>query len=137
MTERVANASDAKGYTLFHRYYCAGDHSKSQAFETWSSSKIFAMANAAGHLRSNESLCGSGNTYNQQFGLDGYVSSKYGKTLFGDLATIVCSYDETAGYSSNSLSSYFHDFGWRDRIMNLVASWLLGDTDSNQPLGGN
>ena len=72
------------------------------------------MANAAGHLRSNESseTCGG---IDSPFGLDGTVSGKKGITPFGDLATIICSYDHTAGYTSNSLSSYFHDIGWRDR----------------------
>jgi hypothetical protein len=32
-------------------YFCNGEASKSTAHETWSSSKIFAMANAAGNLR--------------------------------------------------------------------------------------
>lgn len=99
------------------------------------SSKIFAMANAAGHIRSNETKCGSGNSNNQQFGLDGTVTGKHGITPFGDLATIVVSYDSTAGYSSNSLSSYFHDFGWRDRMNYLLHDWLK--VDNSQTLGGN
>jgi hypothetical protein len=45
------------------------------------------------------------------------------------------SYDHTAGYSSNSLSSYFHDIGWRDRLNNLVGSeWLSLNSCT---LGGN
>ncbi len=99
------------------------------------SSKIFAMANAAGHLRSNETKCGAGNTHNELFGLDGTVSGKHGATPLGDLATIVCSYDSTAGYSSNSLSSYFHDIGWRDRLNNLLHDWLKVST--SETLGGN
>ena len=98
------------------------------------SSKIFAVANAAGHLRTNETQCGSGNSHNELFGLDGTVKGKHGTTPLGDLATVICSYDTTAGYSSNSLSSYFHDIGWRDRIDNLVVNWL-GAAD--QSLGGN
>lgn len=92
------------------------------------------MANAAGHLRANETKCGSGDAHNQLFGLDGTVNGKHGVTPFGDLATVVCSYDSTAGYSSNSLSSYFHDIGWRDRINYLLQDWLKV---SNQTLGGN
>lgn len=92
------------------------------------------MANAAGHLRSNETQCGSGNANNQLYGLDGTVHGKHGVTPFGDLASVICSYDTTAGYSSNSLSSYFHDIGWRDRIDDLVVNWL-GAKD--QSLGGN
>lgn len=58
-------------------------------------------------------------------------------TPLGDLATIVCSYDHTAGYSSNSLSSYFHDLGWRDRLASLVAGNWLGVPEQNLTLGGN
>jgi hypothetical protein len=94
------------------------------------------MANAAGHLRTNETKCGQGNAQNQLFGLDGTTTGKHGTTPFGDLATVVCSYDHTAGYSSNSLSSYFHDIGWRDRINSVVLrDWLK--VPSNQTLGGN
>lgn len=97
------------------------------------SSKIFAMANAAGHLRGSESKC-SLNSY----GLGGgHVDGKHGNnTLLGDLATVVCSYDTTAGYSSNSLSSYFHDLGWRERIYTDVLHNWLG-APSIQTLGGN
>lgn len=138
LTKRVANTSAPSGYTLYNRYFCAGDYSANDAFETWSSSKIFAMANAAGHLRSNESQCGSGNTHNALFGLDGTVTGKHGVTPVGDLATVVCSYDTTAGYSSNSLSSYFHDFGWRSRIHDLLSTWLWkGGSSGSQTLGGN
>jgi hypothetical protein len=83
------------------------------------------MANAAGRLRSNESHCGAGDASNLQYGLDGTVTGKHGRTLLGDLATVICSYDQTAGYTSNSLASYFHDFGWRQRLYDLVQSWLL------------
>jgi hypothetical protein len=93
------------------------------------SSKIFAMANAAGHLRVNETHCIEGT-----FGLQDSVQGKHGTTPLGDLATVVCSYDTTAGYSSNSLSSYFHDIGWRGRVDDLVVNWLGA---SGQSLGGN
>ena len=56
-------------------------------------------------------------------------------TPLGDLASVVCSYDTTAGYSSNSLSSYFHDLGWRNRILDLVTGNWLGR--SAESLGGN
>ena len=96
------------------------------------------MANAAGHLRTNETTCGSGDSHNKLFGLDGSVTGKHGVTPLGDLATVVCSYDSTAGYSSNSLSSYFHDLGWRDRIdKTVVNQWLLGNNPQGQSLGGN
>ena len=67
--------------------------------------------------------------------MDSSTSGKHGTTPIGDLASIVCSYDSTQGYSSNSLSSYFHDIGWRQRINDLVtSSWL---DQSGNTLGGN
>lgn len=36
---------------MYHKYFCNGAVSSSEPHETWSSSKIFAIANAAGHLR--------------------------------------------------------------------------------------
>ena len=95
-------------HTLYNKYFCAGEASRINSYETWSSSKIFAMANAAGHLRTNETQC-------QEVpivpGLDSsVVESKHGKIPLGDLATIVCSYDETAGYSSNSRKHWISSF---------------------------
>ena len=57
-------------------------------------------------------------------------------TPLGDLATIICSYDETQGYTSNSLSSYFHDIGHRDRLYDLVRNWMER-SDTPEQLGGN
>lgn len=128
VTKRVANSSAANGVTLYNKYYCNPAGAKT-AYEPWSSSKIFAMANAAGHLRSEESSCPNG-----VYGLDGSTSGKRGATMLGDLSTIVCSYDHTAGYTSNSLSSYFHDIGFRSRINDLVHTWLGAPELS---LGGN
>jgi len=64
------------------------------------------MVNAAGHLRSNESseVCGG---QHSSFGLDGSVTGKKGVTPLGDLATIVCSYDHTAGCKLTSDSYFF------------------------------
>lgn len=47
VTKRVQSTTQ-KTPQLYNKYFCAGDVSKLQAYETWSSSKIFAMANAAG-----------------------------------------------------------------------------------------
>jgi hypothetical protein len=108
---------------VYYKYLCgAGDDAL--GFESWSSSKIFAMANAAGHLREE---CG--------LGLDSTTEGQHGTTPLGDLATIICSYDTTQGYTSNGLSSYFHDIGWRGRLAELVSgSWLNRPRES---LGGN
>lgn len=102
------------------------------------------MANAAGRLRSNETQCGNGDLQNHAFGVDGSVTGKHGFTILGDLATVICSYDQTAGYTSNSLASYFHDFGWRQRLYDNVQNWLLISSNGQgvkssavQSLGGN
>ena len=47
----------------YHKYFCNGEASLTP-FETWSSSKVFAMANAASSLRT-EDACA-----NSVFGLD-------------------------------------------------------------------
>jgi hypothetical protein len=88
LTRRVGGA-------LFNKYYST----PFRAYETWSSSKIFAMANAASTLRGRENgTCP---------GMDGATTGKAAPSIqLGDLATIVCSYDETAGYTSNSLARY-------------------------------
>lgn len=130
LTKRVRDTASESGVRLYNKYYCAGNASAYEGHETWSSSKIFAMANAAGHLRSEESSCSEG-----KFGLDSATTGKHGVTPLGDLATIVCSYDTTAGYSSNSLSSYFNDLGWREREDGLVEDWL--SAGAGQSLGGN
>ena len=46
----------------------------------------------------------------------------------GDLATVVASYDTTAGLTSNSVSSYFHDLGWRcgHGLADAVRWWRAG-----------
>eukprot|EP00605_Chrysophyceae_sp_TOSAG23-4_P001557 GSChrysophyteH1.ASY1.ANO1.1708.1 assembled CDS len=140
VTKRV---EQEKSPLLLHKYFCFGDSSALNAHETWSSSKIFAIANAAGALRTEEPLrqdlsktrssCGVDN-----FGIPSVTQGKHGDTPLGDLATIVCSYDKTSGYSSNSLSSYFHDIGWRSRLDDLVDDCSQGLSGAqSQSLGGN
>jgi hypothetical protein len=101
------------------------------------------MANAAG--KSREECSASGLTSfttgllisppQPNHDLFSSLTGNHGKTALGDLSTIIASYDHTMGYSSNSLSSYFHDLGWRTRINELVTgSWLNRPTNS---LGGN
>ena len=46
----------------FDSYYCNGEDSQNIPYETWSSSKIFAMANAAGKSRSTCSNSGLAST---------------------------------------------------------------------------
>ena len=102
------------------------------------------MANAAGHLRQDEISCAQ-----NLLGMDSLTEGSNGRTALGDMSTIICSYDHTAGYSSNSLASYMHDLGWRSRLHDLVTGgWLGSPSSSNasppsatvheeQSLGGN
>ena len=127
-----------------NKYYCLGEHSRQTPFETWSSSKIFAIANAAGTLHMNESSCGDMDG-NWVYGLDSSTTSSSSSSSssardkplhLGDLISIICSYDHTANYTSNALSSYFHDIGWRWRLHDEVLHKWLGAPD-DQSLGGN
>ena len=63
-------------------------------------------------------------------------AGKDGQIPLGDLITVICSYDETAEYTSNALSSYFHDLGWRQRLNDRVLHEWLGVSE-NETLGGN
>lgn len=92
------------------------------------------MANAAGHLRADEQTCPT-----DVFGLNSYSTGSSGDVALGDMSTIICSYDHTAGYSSNSLASYMHDLGWRERLHGLVTGdWLSSPARSGcESLGGN
>ena len=57
---------------------------------------------------------------------DSYTFGKLGQTSLGDLITIINSYDETAGYTSNSLSAYFHELADSRKLNSLVQSEWLG-----------
>lgn len=132
LTKRIYKTIEKTEINTFNKYLCNGEFSKNDVYETWSSSKIFAVANAAGHMRLNETSC-----ENEIYGLPSFTTGNHGKTPFGDLISIITSYDHTAGYSSNALSSYFHDIGWRERIHALVNSEWINATSSGQTLGGN
>jgi hypothetical protein len=98
----------------------------SQVWQTWSSSKVFAVASAASRLRERCSLGLS----------DSAVKGKNSdKTPLADLITIICDYDVTQGYSSNGLARYFLDVGGRQRLDALVKLWLR--TEQQESLGGN
>jgi len=113
---------DLNGRPYFH-YVSNGR--QANAYETWSSSKVFVVASAAGAM---ETAC--------SFGLFGSTAKgNHGPTALGDLATVICSYDETAGYSSNSLSKYFSNVGGRSRLQSLVTNWL--GASGNASLGGS
>ncbi len=132
LTKRLVKSNNE--VYLMNKYYCNGENSLYDAYETWSSSKIFAMANAGRHL-TNETYCDDAYSL-----INNVVSNKYNNVPLGDLASVVCTYDATAGYTSNSLSSFFHDIGWRSNLNNLINSDWLGmqlNNENPQSLGGN
>jgi hypothetical protein len=81
-----------------------------QPFQTWSSSKFLAVANAAAALRGASS---------DRLGLDARV----GDLPLGDLVTIIDNYDARR-FTSNSLARYFLDIGGRARAGELIHAWL-------------
>lgn len=98
------------GRTFFKQY---GNSLSSTPVETWSSSKMFIAA-AAGIRLHGEADCAD-------FGLHSYVSSVVHKEVpLGDLATVIASYDTTAGYSSNSLAYYFRGISQAKRIQQVL-----------------
>ena len=109
---------------VLYRYFGGPNHT--QPFETWSSSKIFAVANAAVTA---ERACPAVG------GLTAETHGRLGATPLGDLATIICSYDRTMNYSSNSLARYFHDIGGRRQANWLVQDWLGAGV--GESFGGN
>ncbi|CAG5094600.1 Oidioi.mRNA.OKI2018_I69.XSR.g13698.t1.cds [Oikopleura dioica] len=127
MTKRVNINGKVRPY---NKYFCNSSAAANTAYETWSSSKVFAAANAGSNMRKGSPTCSSG-----RFGLDAKVWGKNGYTQLADLVTAVVAYDETAGYSSNGLSAYFHDIGGRDSMNSLVKSPWLGQSQNS--LGGN
>ena len=103
-----------------YRYLSNGDHDF--AAQPWSTTKIFAAANAAATLRiESDYLMGLDAT------ADGYP--------LGDLVTSICAYDE-APFSSNSLGRWFHDIGGREQAQALIGErWLKRPADER--FGGN
>ena len=100
------------GRTFFKQY---GNSISSTPVETWSSSKLFVAA-AAGVRLHDETDCAD-------FGLHSYVSSiKHHEVPLGDLATIIASYDVTAGYTSNSLAYYFRGIAQGKRLQQVLDS---------------
>lgn len=111
---------------VLYRYL--GNGKENEPAETWSSSKIFAMADAADALE-DPATCAA------KVGLTASAQGKHGSTPMGDLATVIASYDETAGYTSNSCAKYFATIGGKQRLGALVTKWL--GADLSQSLGGS
>ena len=111
---------------LYYRYL--GNQNSEEAAETWSSSKIFCESASAQRLR--------GENCTHRSGLDSFTDGKHGPTPLGDLSTVIASYDETAGYTSNSLAAYFGvTLAGKKRLGTLVDSWL--NAGQEETLGGH
>jgi hypothetical protein len=92
-----------------------GNSLSSTPIETWSSSKMFAAA-AAGVRLHRETDCAD-------FGFHSYVTSNsHQEVPLGDLATIIASYDATAGYTSNSLAYFFRGVAEANRLQEILDS---------------
>ncbi|MBK8252685.1 MAG: hypothetical protein IPK82_08460 [Polyangiaceae bacterium] len=103
-----------------YRYLSNGSHDK--AYQPWSTTKVFAAANAASNMRI---------LSNYTVGLTADVD---GNPL-GDYVTSVCNYDYNP-YSSNGLGRYFHNIGGRDRANDLIHDlWLK--RPAQETFGGN
>jgi hypothetical protein len=94
--------------------------------ETWSASKIFAVATAGDTLRGS---CA------QPVGLTSTTVGVHGATPLGDLASVVTSYDTTSGYSSNGVAKFFGEVGGVARLNELVQGWL--QRGSAESMGGS
>ena len=165
LSKHVRNNDNIDNDDLYVKYYCNGNDSLYNAHETWSSSKIYAIAAAASQLRSNKSMKKSivninsnnnGDTYsdrNKHKHIDDQVdlseiycsniglnstnarttsSSNHSYIALGDLATIITSYDETMGYTSNSLAAWFNSLAQRDYENKLIQSWVSSSNDDNR-----
>ncbi|MBM4356656.1 MAG: hypothetical protein FJ096_00950 [Deltaproteobacteria bacterium] len=103
-----------------YRYLSTGDHEV--PYQPWSTTKVFAAANAAARLR-----IASG------YGV-GLTAKVDGKPL-GDFVTSICNYDGSP-YSSNALGRYFHNVGTRKRANDLIHDlWLK--RPAGETFGGN
>lgn len=103
-----------------YRYLSNGTHDV--AYQPWSTTKVFAAANAAATLRIESSY---------KVGLTASVDG----IPLGDLVTSTCNYDGDP-YSSNGLGRYFHDIGGREKANDLIHdAWLGRPTD--ETFGGN
>ena len=122
----------ATGGDAWYRYLC-GEGDAARAAETWSSSKMFAAANAGGRLR-DVAARRPGEEVASPMSLR---AGDKGATL-ADMATVLASYDTTAGYTSNALGGFFNWVGWRERSLHNVVEWLWDGRDrAGQSLDGN
>ncbi len=94
-------------------------------YQPWSSSKCFAIINAASTQRQD---C------NNNLGLNSYEDNKNDE--LGDLSTIIHSYGSNPqNLESNCLAYYFLNIGGRQQLDDNIHSWLGGSTSDS--LGGD
>ena len=130
---------DVSGKPYFK--YLSTSDSYDNPVETWSSSKIFAAMNGAGKLRedcpANSVADGAAPSFDAAAdgGLNQFIDGKLGRTPLGDLATVICSYEEKH-YTSNALANWFEMVGGRDRMNNIIKGWLDSHTSASSSLGG-
>jgi hypothetical protein len=105
---------------VYYKYLSNGR--KLVPLETWSSSKVFAVAAAAGVIRRS---C--------KVGLEAMVKGPRGGIPLGDLVTIIASYDTSKGYTSNGLAKYFGQIA-TSALKNLVQNKL---GKKSETLGGS
>ncbi len=103
-----------------YRYLSNGTHDV--AYQPWSTTKVFAAANAASMLQIESDY---------KVGLTADV----GGAPLGDHVTSLCNYDHDP-YSSNGLGRYFHNIGGRQRANDLIHGlWLK--RPASETFGGN
>jgi len=103
-----------------YRYLSNG--TQDVAYQPWSTTKVFAAANAASNLEIQS---------NYKVGLTAEVDG----VPLGDLVTSTCNYDDDP-YSSNGLGRYFHNVGGRQRANDLIHDlWL--QRPASETFGGN
>lgn len=103
-----------------YRYLSNG--TQDVAYQPWSTTKVFAAANAASTLEIQS---------NYKVGLTAEVDG----VPLGDLVTSTCNYDDDP-YSSNGLGRYFHNIGGRQRANDLIHDlWL--QRPASETFGGN
>ena len=103
-------------------YHYISNGTEEDVFQPWSTTKVFAAANAAATLEIES---------NYKVGLTAHVDG----TPLGDFVSSMVSYDDNP-YTSNSLGAYFHNIGGRTKANGLIhADWL--NRPQSESFGGN
>ena len=117
--EKIVHSGESQilHYLTFFELYAQKFHSRGA--EAWSTTKNFAAANAARKLR--EDL----RPFNA-FGLDSSVFGKHGQTDFGDLVTVINSYDITLDYRIVTSFNTVHNLKFNEPLsVSLYKSFII------------